>query len=213
VKPPPQCPRCASVVRAPGLMSSDWVCEVHGAVHPYHGPTLPSDGAMRRVIDAAEVPVWLPWPLPAGWLVTGAADAGDERTGGRATVVACSGPAPFGGVGELVLVAEELGVGLGARFAGLPGPDPGEGFAVQAPGARVDAVGWPTPLWSVVEDPDLARDRAVWVGEAAGAWLWVVVWPETADLLLHDGLSLVDLRDPAFSLDLPFGALSPRLAA
>ena len=77
----------------------------------------------------------------------------------------------------------------------------------------MDTAGWPTPLWSVLEDPDLAHDRSVWVGEAGGAWLWLVVWPETADLLLHDGLSLVDLRDPAFSLDLPFGALSPRLGA
>ncbi len=211
MRSPPQCPRCPATVRPPGLLSSDWVCEVHGAVHPYQRPTLPSDGAVKHVVAAARVPVWLPWPLPLGWLVTGATYAGDERTGARATVVACSGPAPFGGVGELVLVAEELGVGLGARIAGIPGPDPGEGFASQPPGARVDAAGWPTPLWSVIEDPDIARDRAVWVGEAGGAWLWLVVWPETADLLLHDGLSLVDLRDPAFSLDLPFGALSPRL--
>jgi hypothetical protein len=164
-------------------------------------------------VDAAKVPVWLPWPLPSGWLVTGAADAGDERTGGRATAVACSGPAPFGGVGELVVVAEELGVGLGARVAGLPGPDPGHGFEGVTPGARVQTAGWPTALWPLIEDPDQARDCSVWVGEAGGAWLWLVVWPETADLLLHDGFSLVDLRDPAFRLDLPFGALSPRLAA
>ncbi len=208
----PQCPRCAGSLLSPGLRSSDWLCEQHGAVHPYHRPTTPGDGSVRRVVEAAQVPVWLPWPLPAGWLVTGAAHAGDERTGARATVVACSGPAPFGGVGELLVVAEEPGLGLGARFAGLPGPDPGDGFADGPAGAHLDVAGWPTPLWCLVEDPDVARDRSVWVGEAGGAWLWLVLWPETADLLLHDGLTFIDLRDPAFSLDLPFGALSPRLA-
>jgi hypothetical protein len=67
----------------------------------------------------------MPWPLPVGWLFTGVAYAGDDRHGGRATAVACSGPGPLGGMGELILVAEELGVGLGARYAGVDGPDPG----------------------------------------------------------------------------------------
>ncbi|MEV7547704.1 DUF6758 family protein, partial [Streptomyces sp. NPDC089915] len=35
-------------------------------------------------------------------------DGGGDRTGGRATVVACTGPGPLGGLGELLLVAEEL---------------------------------------------------------------------------------------------------------
>jgi len=28
----------------------------------------------------------MPWPLPVGWLFTGVAYAGDDRSGGRATV-------------------------------------------------------------------------------------------------------------------------------
>lgn len=137
----PRCPRCSAQVRPPGLMSREWLCAEHGAVHPYQRPTSPGRASLAHVATAARVPLWLPWLLPAGWLVTGASFAGDERTGGRATVVACSGPAPFGGVGELLVVAEELGVGLGAAVAGLPGPDPGDGFADDAPGARVEAAG------------------------------------------------------------------------
>lgn len=75
----------------------------------------PSVEALGVVVHRARVPVWMPWPLPVGWLFTGAAYAGDDRSGGRATVVACSGPGPLGGMAELLLVAEELGVELGAR--------------------------------------------------------------------------------------------------
>ena len=51
------------------------------------------------------------------------------------------------------------------------------------------------------------------MGEAAGLWLWLVAWPETADLMVHDDLTLVDLRDTGHALDLPYGALSPHLAS
>ena len=63
------------------------------------------------------LPLWCPWPLPPGWTLTGVAWAGDDRTGVRATAVACSGPAPLGGgPADLVFVAEEPGVGLGTRL-------------------------------------------------------------------------------------------------
>ena len=86
----------------------------------------PSTAGLEGLLRGAAVPIWLPWPLPPGWLVTGFAGAGDERSGTRGCAVAVSGPNPVGGPGEMVLVSEELGVGLGARFAGLDGPDPGE---------------------------------------------------------------------------------------
>src|SRR5207247_6768142 len=76
--------------------------------------------------DRTPVPVWCPWPLPAGWMVTGVGWVGDDRVGVRASVLACSGPAPLqGGPADIALIAEEPGVGLGTRFAGIPGPDPG----------------------------------------------------------------------------------------
>src|ERR671916_137230 len=72
------------------------------------------------------MPLWCPWPLPPGWMVTGVGWAGDDRIGVRATALACSGPDPLGGgPADIVIVAEQPGVGLGNRFAGIPGTDPG----------------------------------------------------------------------------------------
>jgi hypothetical protein len=152
------------------------------------------------------VPAWLPWPLPAGWLVTGFAGAGDDRSGTRACVVALSGPNPVGGPGEMLLISEEPGVGLGAWLAGLPGPDPGEGFAAGPPHALVGFGHHEFPLWHVD-----APDRAAFAGEVLGNWVWVVLWPDTAGVLLVEALPVRDLRDPGQDLDLPFGAVSPHL--
>ncbi|GAA0545967.1 hypothetical protein GCM10017744_040650 [Streptomyces antimycoticus] len=183
---------------------------MHGTVHPQQPVVPPSVEALVVVTNRARVPVWMPWPLPVGWLFTGVACAGDDRSGGRATAVACSGPGPLGGPGELLLIAEELGVGLGARFAGIPGPDPGPGMRVdKPPHVKVLAAGRPTPLWHVEGTPD---DRAVFAGEACGLWLWAVVWPEQTGLLMYDEMVLTDLRDAGAEVDLvPCGALSPRL--
>ncbi len=93
----------------------------------------------------------------------------------------------------MLLVAEELGVGLGARHAGIDGPDPGNLLNVDgAPDAKVLAAGRPTPLWHVRNAPE---DRAVFAGEARGLWLWAILWPEQSGLLLYDELVLTDLRD------------------
>lgn len=109
---------------------------------------------------------------------------------------------------ELLLVAEELGVGLGARYAGIDGPDPGSGLRVDAaPDAKVLAAGRPTALWHVKDAP---ADRAVFAGEARGLWLWAIVWPEQSGLLMYDELVLTDLRDAGGEVDLlPCGALTP----
>jgi hypothetical protein len=203
----PVCPRCGAGLHAPGLWSSAWQCDTHGAVHPLQPVVQPTQELVRAVAAQAEVPVWLPWPLPRGWLVTGLAVAGDERTGARAAAVACSGPAPLGGVAELVLLAEEPGIGLGARFAGLDGPDGGGIPDGRPPDAKLEAAGHPTAMWSL-ESPD---DRAVYVGEAHGCWVYAIVWPESAGFLLIDEFTLRDLRDGTVP-DLPLGALSPRLS-
>ncbi|MGS2590253.1 DUF6758 family protein [Streptomyces hebeiensis] len=206
----PSCPKCGGRVRAPGLFADTWQCGVHGAVYPLQPVIPPSVEALSVVVHRARVPVWMPWPLPVGWLFTGVAYAGDDRSGGRATVVACSGPGPLGGMGELLLVAEELGVGLGARYAGIEGPDPGPRIRVdEPPQTKLLAAGRPTPLWLV---PDAPQDRAVFVGEALGLWLWAIVWPERAGMVLYDELVLTDLRDAGAEAELlPCGALSPRL--
>ncbi len=149
----PSCPKCGGRVRAPGLFSDTWQCTLHGTVHPLQPVVPPSVEALGVVVHRAQVPVWMPWPLPVGWLFTGVACAGDDRSGGRATAVACTGPGPLGGPGELLLIAEELGVGLGARYAGIDGPDPGPILCVDKPPARQGARGRPP-------DPAVARRRA-----------------------------------------------------
>ena len=86
---------------------------------PFSRRSAQSQDGLDGLLRTAGVPVWLPWPLPAGWLVTGFAGAGDERTGTRACAVALSGPNPLGGPAEMLVVAEEPGIGLGAALAGL----------------------------------------------------------------------------------------------
>jgi hypothetical protein len=202
----PACPRCGGPVREPSAWTSAWHCDVHGQVHPLWPAHSPTAAGLEGLLRGVAVPVWLPWPLPTAWLVTGFAGAGDERTGTRACVVALSGPGPVGGPGEMLLVSEEIGVGLGARFAGLGGPDPGSGFASGPSHALVRFDSHEFPLWHVE-----APGRAAFAGEMMGNWLWLILWPDTAGMLLMDPLELRDLRDPGQDLDLPFGAPSPRL--
>ena len=175
-------------------------------MYPLHVLPTVTPEVLHHVREQAVVPVWLPVPLLLGWTVTGAGYAGDERSGGRATALACTGPAPLGGAADLVLVAEELGVGLGAGLAGLPSPDPGANVS-GPPAAKIEAAGHPTPLWTVAA-PD---DRSVFVGEAKGLWLWAILWPAAAGYLLAEHLSLHDLRDH-IPVDLVVGAPSPYLA-
>src|SRR6267378_1374344 len=125
----PICPRCQGELSEPSAWHSAWLCARHGAVQPLRPAHVPSTEGLQALLKAAAVPVWLPWPIPLGWRVTGFTGAGDERSGTRGCAVALSGPNPVGGLGEMLIVSEEPGLGLGAGLAGLTGPDPGEGFA------------------------------------------------------------------------------------
>ena len=204
---PPACPRCPALLRPPGLMSSEWECAVHGAVAPYLPVARASGEGVRQLAARSAVPVWSPLPLLPGWTLAGLARAGAERDGVRATAVAFGGPSPLGGPADLVLVAEAPGTGLGARLAGTDGPDAAD--AVQgAPDAKVLAAGHLTPLWRVAG----AADRAAFVGEALGVWLWAVLWPPAAELVLLEHVELHDLRHEVHAgLDLPIGAPTTRL--
>jgi hypothetical protein len=200
------CPRCRGTAHAPAAGSREWHCDLQGEVYPLALARLPTAEGLRALVRQARVPVWLPWPLPAGWLVTGFTGAGDERSGTRASALALSGPNPLGGLAEMLIVAEEPGVGLGAGLAGLPGPDPGEGFAACPPAATVTVAHHEVPLWLVE-----TAGQAVFAGEADGSWVWLELWPDTAGAMLIEPLPLRDLRDPEHELDVPFGALSPLL--
>ena len=72
----PSCPKCGGRVRAPGLFADSWQCDVHGTVHPLQPVIPPSVEALGVVVHRTQVPVWMPWPLPVGWLFTGVACAG-----------------------------------------------------------------------------------------------------------------------------------------
>lgn len=211
------CPRCGGAVRPPDLMHSVWRCDVDGAVVPLHVPRRIDasilEAALARVRAHAELslPVWCPWPLPTGWTLTGVGWVADDRSGPRATVVACSGPGPVErGPADVLLVAEEPGIGLGARLAGIPGPDPGTSLTEEVAGtaahARVRADGRPTPLWLVDSPPD----RSAYVGEARGLWLYVVSWPAAAGFVLAEDLVFHDLCE-SVPPQLEFGAPCPYL--
>jgi hypothetical protein len=202
-------------VRAPDLMHSEWRCDDCGPVPPLHvaehiGLEILQTALDRLGAGPTAVPLWCPWPLPSGWTVTGVGWAGDDRTGVRATAVACSGPAPLGGgPADLVLIAEEPGVGLGNRFAGMPGIDPGPflGELMETTAhAKIKAGGHPTPLWAI-ESMD---DRSAYAGEAKGRWLFAIAWPATAGYLLAENLMLHDLSQ-WIPPELIFGAPSPYL--
>ena len=210
----PICPRCSGGLSAPGMWADDWTCAAHGPVQPLAAAHPPAALWLRDVAARASVPVWLPWPLPRGWLLSGVAEAGTPRTGPTGTVVALSGPNPAPDPAEpsehpadLLLVAEQPGIGLGAHLAGLDDVDAGESVVSGAPHAKVRAGGHPAALWNV----GCATDRAAYVGEAAGVWLWLVMWPATAGVLVLERLDLLDVRTADVAVQPPAGAPSPRL--
>src|ERR1700689_1904337 len=166
------CPRCGRAVHEPTAWSSAWRCDLHGEVHPLFPASRPSREGLDGLLRTPGVPVWLPWPLPASWLVAGFAGAGDERTGVRACAVALTGPNPVGGPADMVGVARGPGARLGAALAGLDSVDPGEGFATLPPVATASFGKHDFPLWQVG-----SPDRAVIAGRIHGHLVWLGAWP------------------------------------
>lgn len=204
------CPRCGNPV-APDLdAAGSWSCARHGRVPALHGFAEPTVHVLLEHVTRTRFPTWLPWPVPPAWAATGVGRVGDERT--VATVLACSGPDPLGGPGDLVLVAEEPGTGLGARYAGIDATDPGPQILARTCDAKLMVGGRPAPLWHLADGPD---DRESYVGEASGRWLWLVGWPglATAAVLL-EATTLVDLAEIIGELDVvPLSGLCGRLSA
>jgi hypothetical protein len=207
----PKCPRCDSAVRAPSIWHSSATCATHGAVVPLRPPQPADHDHLGWIAGHSDVPVWVPWPLPDDWLLTGTRCVRDDTRDAQAVVLALSGPhhaSPGGSpVADLLLVSEQPATGLGAHLAGLDDVDPGADLVTGPPSVRLHADGVSTPLWSV----PAGDDRAVLVGEAGGVWLWALTWPAAAAVTLLDDLQLLDLREPGHELDVPCGALSPRI--
>ncbi|MBA2454957.1 MAG: hypothetical protein H0V48_00225 [Nocardioidaceae bacterium] len=199
-----QCPRCGLPVRR--LPDSRWWCTTDGAVAALAEVEEPTAYALLRHVAASSFPTWLPWPMPAQWSLAGVGRAGDPQV--QATVSACVAPDPFGGVADLVVVCEEPGVGLGTRYAGVPGRDVGREISGSPPTTRVSVAGHATPLWWLGGGPD----RDGFVGEASGRWLWLVAWPASAGALVTDRLAFVNLHDLSHQIDLiPLTGRSRRL--
>lgn len=203
------CPRCAAPVTDDG---GRWRCLDHGPITPLWRPASADYTAFAEHISkAGTMPTLLPWPMPPGWSITdfGCVAAPDGEA--RATMATCAGPSELDGVVEITIVTEEPGVGLGARCATVRHTDPGADIGDGPPDAKVRIDGHPYLLWAVMtSDTDVSFDRSVFAGEALGRWLWVVLRPASAALLLKDEWILMDLADlgPAL-IDLPFGGSPP----
>jgi hypothetical protein len=111
---------------------------------------------------------------------------------------------------EVSIVAEDPGVGLGARVAGSRHTDPGDQVGNGPPAVRVRADGRTVPMWVVDVDSDDLLTRSVFAGEADGRWLWLVLRPASAALLLHDEWLLADVTGfGPNALEMPFGGPRP----
>jgi hypothetical protein len=140
---------------------------------------------IEHIRSHADVPLWFPDPIPPGWTLAGLAAVGDARSRLRATVAAFRGPAPLGGDGEWLFVAEEPGIGLGAGYAGVDPPETTDAL----PSAKIAIRGHPLPIWPV---PGTAADRSAYRGEAAGVWLWLIGLPSDAGYAVLDDLGVSD---------------------
>jgi hypothetical protein len=171
----------------------------------------PFGAVMGGNIATLSAPLWIPWPIPLGWRFAGMAH-GRAAVTGPATpdaVASCwVGHDPFGDPIEALFVAEEAGSGVGSHFAGLPVNYPTPGVGTGAPDARFTVENHAVSVWSVEAGPD----RAVYAGEAAGRWLWVVLYPAEASAIVVAPPTLVDARGLGAELAvLPLAELSPRL--
>ncbi|QIK77336.1 hypothetical protein G7071_09450 [Nocardioides piscis] len=156
-------------------------------------------------------PTLLPWPLSPGWQIS---DFGVVARAGRkpqATVTCCSGVSELDGAVDVFVVSEEPGTGLGARVARLDRSYPSD-VAEEPPVARVQVDGREVPLWAVsTSAADGEFDRAVLVGEASGRWLWIVLHPASAMLLMRDDWILRDASGAGAALiEMTFGGTPPR---
>lgn len=201
----PGCPRCSAPVTGVG---SSWVCPTHETILPLWRALDPDyDAFAEHLVLSRPLPTWLPWPLPPGWQVTDFGCVAVEGREAQATFASCTGPSDLDGVVEVTVVTEEPGVGLAARCGQVPHTDPGRDAVVGPPPARLRVEGASVPMWVVPssEGGD-TLDRSVLAGEARGRWLFLVVRPASAALLLPELGTLTDVSELGPQLvALPFG--------
>lgn len=203
------CPRCSSPVTDE---EREWRCPDHGTIVPLWRPASADyDSFAEHLCRSAGMPTLMPWPLSPGWSVTDHGVVAGATGPVKATFTTCSGTSDLDGVVELSVISEEPGVGLGARCARITRTDPGSEIGDGPPLAKVRIDGHPISMWPVLtSDTDTTFDRSVFAGEAHGRWLWLVLRPASAALLLKDEWIVCDVAALGPELiDLPFGNSPP----
>jgi Family of unknown function (DUF6758) len=204
----PGCPRCDLPLTGD---TESWACPEHGSTPPLWRPQESTyDAFVTHLEESAGFPTYLPWPMGPGWQVTDFGVVVQAGAVPRATVSCVSGTSALDGPVDVIVVSEEPGTGLGARAARLDSPDPrdiGEG----PPVVKVRIGPGPVSLWAVsTSDADEEFDRFVMVGEASGRWLWLVLRPASAMLLMRDEWILRDVSGIGAPLiEMPFGGPPP----
>ena len=203
------CPRCS----APVSQTPDgWSCVDHAEIEPLWHPEEPTYETFGEHLQATDgFPTYLPWPMSPGWRVTDFAAVGARPERARASLTCCSGTSELDGPVDVIVVAEEAGTGLGARVADTLHDDPGSQIGQGPPAVKVRVDNQVVNLWPV--STNLASrewDRSVVAGEAGGRWLWLVLRPASAMLLLRDDWILRDVSDAGPQLvEMPFGGPAP----
>ena len=202
------CPRCATPV---AQVDDRWSCPDHGVIEPLWRPAEASYDAFvehlgrRRALP--DLPPVATQPGLAGHRLRG------RRHGrrGRAAMTCVSGTSALDGPVDVLVITEEPGTGLGARIAGTVHDDPGTEVGDGPPSVRVRIDSQAIPLWPVSTSASFGEwDRSVVAGEAGGRWLWMVLRPASAVLLLRDDWILRDVSRLGPPLvELPFGGPAP----
>jgi hypothetical protein len=188
-----------------------WHCLDHGPITPLWRPGIASYEDFAEHLERCDaVPTLVPWPLSPGWSITDVGCVARPGHPANASLVSVAGASDQDGVVEVTVVSEEPGVGLGARCAGTDHTDPGPELE-GPPHAKVRVEGTSVPVWSVTTShSDLSFDRSVFAGEALGRWLWLVIRPASAALLLRNGWVLEDMSQLGPELiEVPFGGSPP----
>jgi hypothetical protein len=186
-----ECPRCSAKLGS--TPDGEYLCPDHGSTFRLRRPDEASYGGFTEALVAAgDFPTYLPWPMSPGWSVSDFAVVGEDPA--RATMTCSSGTSALDGPVDVFVVSEESGIGLGARCAGTVHLDPGPEIGIGPPPVRVRIRSQSVPLWAVsTSGSDREFDRSVFAGEAGGCWLWLVLRPASAMLLLRDEWILRDV--------------------
>lgn len=179
---------------------------MHGPVDPLLRPAAVDYQHWAELLELAQMPVYVSWPLSPGWRI-----ADFAVVPGRATVTTVVGESPIDGPVSVQVLAEEPGVGVGQRCSGTSDVDVLAQLGHGRPAVRVHVHGRAVGLWAVDgPEPDDPLTEARFVGEAQGRWLWLIVRPASAAMLLQDNWLLADAGSfGPQALELPFGGDAP----